>query len=58
MLERVLMNPSLKTILSVATALGVTAGEIVGRVEGVLSKGWRRDNPPEKTSGQIHRISR
>lgn len=43
MLERSLMNPTLRTILSVASALGISAGEVVGRVESVLGKGWKRD---------------
>ena len=43
MLERALMNPSLRTILSLAAALNVPAKEIVGRVEAALGKGWKRD---------------
>ena len=43
MLERGLMNPTLRTILSVASALEVPAGELVGRVEAVLGKGWKRE---------------
>jgi len=43
MLERGLMNPTLRTILSVASALEVPAGELVGRVEAALGKGWKRE---------------
>jgi transcriptional regulator with XRE-family HTH domain len=43
MLERGLMNPTLRTILSLASALEVPAGELVGRVETVLGKGWKRE---------------
>jgi transcriptional regulator with XRE-family HTH domain len=43
MLERGLMNPSLKTILSIATALAVPAGDIVTRVEATLGRKWRRE---------------
>jgi transcriptional regulator with XRE-family HTH domain len=43
MLERGLMNPTLRTILSVASALEVPAGELVQRVEAVLGKGWKRE---------------
>src|SRR5271170_3762299 len=43
MMERGLMNPSLKTILSVASALGIPAGDLVARVEAALGKGWRRE---------------
>ena len=43
MLERGLMNPTLRTILSISTALGVPAGELVERVEHVLGKGWKRE---------------
>ena len=35
------MNPSLRTILSLATALDFPAVEIVRRVEAVLGKGWK-----------------
>jgi len=37
------MNPNLRTILSVASALEVPAGELVGRVEAALGKGWKRE---------------
>jgi len=43
MLERSLMNPTLRTILSVASALGIGAGELVQRVEAALGKGWKRE---------------
>ena len=43
MLERGLMNPSLKTILSIASALAVPAGDLIGRVEAALGKGYRRE---------------
>jgi len=43
MLERGLMNPTLQTILSLASALEVPAGELVQRVETVLGKGWKRE---------------
>ena len=36
------MNPT-RTILSVASALEVPAGELVGRVEAALGKAWRRE---------------
>ena len=45
MLERGLMNPSLRTILSIAFALEVPPGELVHRVEVLTGKEWRR---PEK----------
>ena len=51
MMERGLMNPSLKTILSVASALGIPAGDLVGRVETALGKGWRRETRSSRTSG-------
>jgi hypothetical protein len=42
-MERGLMNPTLPTNLSVASALEVPAGEIVQCVEAVLGKGWKRE---------------
>jgi len=36
------MNPT-RTILSVASALEVPAGELVGRVEAALGKAWKRE---------------
>lgn len=43
MLERGLMNPSLKTLLSIASALAIPAGDLVGRVEAALGRTWRRE---------------
>jgi transcriptional regulator with XRE-family HTH domain len=43
LLERGRMNPSLKTLLSIGSALGVPAGELVARVEAELGKGWKRE---------------
>jgi transcriptional regulator with XRE-family HTH domain len=37
MLERGMMNPSLRTILSLAKALHTPASEVVGRVEELLN---------------------
>src|SRR5579863_8949578 len=45
MLERGLMNPSLRTILSIATALEIPAGQFVGLIEESLGGSWCR---PEK----------
>ena len=45
MLERSLMNPSLRTILSLATALDVDGTELVRRTESHLGKRWRRPEP-------------
>jgi transcriptional regulator with XRE-family HTH domain len=42
-LERGLQNPSLRTILSLAAALDVSATSIVQRVEEKLGKRWRRE---------------
>src|SRR5579863_8267230 len=49
MLERGLMNPSLRTILSVATALKISAGEMIGLIETALGHPWRE---PEKKVGR------
>jgi transcriptional regulator with XRE-family HTH domain len=46
MLERGLMNPSLRTMLSLATAIGIPAGQFVELVEKAIGRPWRR---PEKT---------
>ena len=43
MLERGLMNPSLRTILSLTSALDISASEMVRRVEDVVGKGWKRE---------------
>jgi len=44
MLERSKMNPSLRTILSVATALDMPAEELVRDVEKLLGGPWRRES--------------
>ncbi len=43
MLERGKMNPSLRTILSLASVLDVPAAEIMRRVESQLGRKWKRD---------------
>ena len=43
MLERGKMNPSLRTMLSIAATLRVSAAELVGGVEKLLGGAWRRD---------------
>src|ERR1041385_2855639 len=48
MLERGLMNPSLRTMLSLAAALSIPAGQLVDRVEKAIGRPWYR---PEKISG-------
>ena len=50
LLERGRMNPSLKTLLSIASALGVPAGDLVARVEAELGKGWRREPSTRRPS--------
>src|SRR5260370_40188265 len=50
MLERGLMNPTLRTILSVASALGLPAGDLVQRVEDSVDTGWKRDRESHKGS--------
>ena len=42
-LERGLQNPTLRTMLSLATALDLPAGDLVARTEAMLGKGWKRD---------------
>jgi transcriptional regulator with XRE-family HTH domain len=42
MLERGLMNPSLRTVFSLAAALKIPAKDLVARVEDFLGVGWRR----------------
>jgi transcriptional regulator with XRE-family HTH domain len=49
MLERGLMNPSLRTILSISAALKIPAGELVRLVEQTLGRPWRQ---PEKKVGR------
>jgi transcriptional regulator with XRE-family HTH domain len=44
MLERAQMNPSLRTLLSVAAALGIPAAQLVADVEKLLGVPWRRDS--------------
>jgi transcriptional regulator with XRE-family HTH domain len=51
MLERGLMNPSLRTILSLCTALKVPAGQFIEAVESALGSPWRQ---PEKKVGRTH----
>lgn len=48
MLERGIHNPSLRTILSVSSALGVSATKIVQRVEEKLGKNWKRESRSER----------
>lgn len=43
MLERGKMNPSLRTILSLATVLKVPAADLVARTEKQLGRPWKRD---------------
>ena len=45
LLERGKMNPSLRTILSLSTALGLPAAELVAAVERLLGAPWHR--PPD-----------
>ena len=54
LLERAKMNPSLRTILSIAAVLGVPAAEIVRRVEGILAKPWHRPET-EKAAKDVRR---
>lgn len=42
-IERGVKNPSLRTVLSLASVLSVPASAIVRRVEARLGKGWRPD---------------
>jgi transcriptional regulator with XRE-family HTH domain len=46
MLERGKMNPSLRTLLSLAKALNISAAEIVTRVERLLGSPWQRPRNP------------
>ncbi|MBV9760275.1 MAG: helix-turn-helix transcriptional regulator [Acidobacteriaceae bacterium] len=43
MLERGLMNPTLHTILSLASVLGISAGDLIARTEAILGPGWKRE---------------
>jgi transcriptional regulator with XRE-family HTH domain len=45
MLERGLMNPTLHTILSLASVLEIPAGELVARTAAIVGPGWRREAP-------------
>ena len=42
LLERGKMNPSLRTILSLSTALGLPAADLVAAVERLLGAPWHR----------------
>jgi transcriptional regulator with XRE-family HTH domain len=44
LLERGKMNPSLRTILSLATALDMPAAQLVQDVEKRMGAPWRRDS--------------
>jgi len=44
MLERGKMNPSLRTMLSLAAALNVPAAQLVRDVEKLLGSPWRRES--------------
>jgi transcriptional regulator with XRE-family HTH domain len=44
MLERGKMNPSLRTLLSLAAALNMPAADLVAGVERTLGAGWRRES--------------
>jgi transcriptional regulator with XRE-family HTH domain len=43
LLERGKMNPSLRTILSIAAALNIPAAQLVRDVEQLLGSPWRRE---------------
>ena len=43
MLERGQMNPSLRTMLSIAAALHIPAAQMVGDVERLLGSPWHRE---------------
>lgn len=59
MIERGLMNPTLRTILSIAAVLEVPPGELVGRTEAVLGPGWKREPPESEVPlGRLKRPSR
>jgi transcriptional regulator with XRE-family HTH domain len=44
MLERGKMNPSLRTLLSLAAALNISAAQLVRDVEQLLGAPWRRES--------------
>ena len=44
MLERAKMNPSLRTMLSIAAALNMPAAQLVQQVEQLLGSPWRRES--------------
>jgi len=44
LLERGKMNPSLRTMLSIAAALDIPAAQIVHDVEQLLGSPWRRES--------------
>lgn len=48
MLERGLMNPSLRTVLSIASALKIPPGDLIQRVDACLGAGWRRERDRRK----------
>jgi transcriptional regulator with XRE-family HTH domain len=48
MLERGLMNPSLRTILSLASALNFPPGELLEQVDSYLGAGWKRERDNRK----------
>jgi transcriptional regulator with XRE-family HTH domain len=43
MLERGLMNPSLRTLLSLASALKIAPGDIIQRVSALVGAGWKQE---------------
>jgi hypothetical protein len=47
------MNPSLRTILSVATALKISAGDMITLIEKALGQPWRE---PEKKVGRRREV--
>lgn len=53
MLERGRMNPSLRTILSLASVLKVPASELVRRVEARLAKEWKRSEGRRGEQGAV-----
>src|SRR5438128_12670004 len=51
MLERGLMNPSLRTLLSITSAWEMPASQFVHLVEARLGKPWRRPEKKPDTKG-------